>query len=202
MSTHADADWNAMIAAWRTPTDAGGLPDPHGIRRRVIAESRRMTVQMLVEYAFGLALVGFAAWRLATGPGLDDFVWGFALLWFTAMALQYASNARRNLWRPAGESTAAYLALALERLRRREAAVRYAWLLFSLETAFIVAWYPLSWFFWPGKFWPLVERTPWMFGALCLFAAVLAGWSMSTWKHIRLERASFGQAAHELKASP
>ena len=62
-----------------------------------------MTITLLLEYAVGLALVGFAAWRLATGPGLDDFVWGFALLWFTAMALQYASEARatcsdRPLW--------------------------------------------------------------------------------------------------------
>ena len=118
MNARSEDDWNAMIDAWRHTPVGTTLADPHGLRHRVMAESRRMTINLLLEYAVGLALVGFAAWRLATGPGLDDFVWGFALLWFTAMALQYASDARRNLWRPAAETTAAYLELALERLRR------------------------------------------------------------------------------------
>ena len=202
MNARSEDDWNAIIDAWRFSPDGAALADPHGLRHRVMAESRRMTINMLLEYAVGLALVGFAAWRLATGPGLDDFVWGFALLWFTAMALQYASDARRKLWRPAAETTAAYLELALERLRRREAAVRYAWLLFALETAFIIAWYPLSWFFWPEKFWPLVERTPWVLGALALFAAVLAGWSRSVRRRSREEQASLEHAARELRPDP
>ena len=202
MNARSEDDWNAIIDAWRYSPDGAALADPHGLRHRVMAESRRMTINMLLEYAVGLALVGFAAWRLATGPGLDDFVWGFAMLWFTAMALQYASDARRKLWRPAAETTAAYLELALERLRRREAAVRYAWLLFALETAFIVAWYPLSWFFWPGKFWPLVERTPWVVGALGAFAAALAWWSRSVLRRSRAERASLENAARELQPGP
>ena len=106
MNARSEDDWNAIIDAWRYSPDGAALADPHGLRHRVMAESRRMTINMLLEYAVGLALVGFAAWRLATGPGLDDFVWGFALLWFTAMALQYASDARRKLWRPAADTTA------------------------------------------------------------------------------------------------
>lgn len=199
MHARSEDDWNAMIDAWRHSPDDSPSVDPHGLRRRVIAESRRMTINMLLEYAVGLALVGLAAWRLATQPGLDVFLWGFAMLWFTCMALQYSADARRNLWRPASETTAAYLDLALERLRRRDATVRYAWLLLALETALVLGWYPLSWFFWPERFWPLVDRAGWVLGGLCLAVGLLAAWSISVRRRSQAERASLERAARELR---
>ena len=68
MNARSEDDWNAMIDAWRQTPVGTTLADPHGLRHRVMAESRRMTINLLIEYAVGLALVGFAAWRLATGP--------------------------------------------------------------------------------------------------------------------------------------
>lgn len=200
MNMTSSADWNAMIDAWLRDPDATRVPDPLGLRRRVLAENRRMTLWMLAEYAVGAALVCFVAWRLATQEGLDVFVWGFAMLWFTAMALQFSADSRKGLWSPAAETTQAYLDLALERVRRRERTTRYAWLLFALEGAFLIAWYPLTWFLWPDKAWPLIERTPWLLAVFGVATACLVGWSVAAGRRNRSERAELEQAHRELSA--
>ena len=157
-----------------------------------------MILGMLCEYAFAALLVCFAVWKLATNDGLDAFVWGFAVLWFTAMAVQFSSANRRGLWRPGGESTRDYVELALERVRRREASVRFAWLLYALQVAFLVAWYPATWFLWPLELWSLVERTPSMLAMLGAFTLCLAAWSTFATRRNRAERREFEQLRREL----
>jgi hypothetical protein len=194
------ADWQALVRAWRDDPGTDTADDAHGVRRRVMAETRRMTLVALAEYAFATLLVGFVAWRLATEKGTDVLVWGFALLWFTGMALQYSSDARRGLWQPASETTFGYLDLALERIQRRERATRFAWLLFGLEVAFLVAWYPLTWFLWPERTWQLLDRTPWLLAAVGLATLALVGWSVSTAARNRRERAAYERLQHEFAA--
>ncbi len=46
-----------------------------------------MAFGMASEYAVAALLVALAVWKLATNEGLDAFVWGFAMLWFTGIAL-------------------------------------------------------------------------------------------------------------------
>ena len=117
-------DWNALMHTWRR-YDGDGADDPHGLRRRVLAQGRRLARATVGEYAVAAVIICVAAWQLATERGLDAFVWGFAMLWLTAMALQFSASNRRGLWTPAGETTRDYLDLALERIRRRE---RSPWL--------------------------------------------------------------------------
>ena len=125
---NADTNWTALTNAWLYPPERDAGPDPLGIRRRVQTTGRRMILRMFSEYAVAVLLVCFAVWKLTTADGLDAFVCGFAVLWFTCMTVSFSTNNRRGLWHPAGESTLAYLDLALERVRHREAAVRFAWL--------------------------------------------------------------------------
>jgi hypothetical protein len=117
------------------------------------------------------------------------------------MALQFSSANRQGLWRPAAESTRAYVDLALERVRRRESALRFAWLLYGLELAFLVAWYPATWFLWPLETWPLIENTPRILAMLVLITLGLAGWSISVHQRNRAERREFERLQQELAAS-
>ena len=50
-----------------------------------------MAFGMASEYAVAALLVALAVWKLATNDGLDAFVWGFAMLWFTGIALQFSA---------------------------------------------------------------------------------------------------------------
>jgi hypothetical protein len=196
---NTSTEWNELIRIWQQPAEAGA--DPRDIRGRVVSDSRRESLLLAAEYAVGAIIVCLVAWKLATDKGLDTFVWGFAMLWFTAMALQFTSTNRRGLWAPSGDSTLAYVDLALERLRRRERAVRFAWLLFGLQLAFLLAWYPATWFLWPQEAWPLLERTPAMLGWLALVALALAGWTASTHSRNASARAEFERLRAELTAA-
>ncbi len=60
-----------------------------------------MSLMLFAEYAIGAFSTCIVAWKLATGKGLNTFVPGFAMLWFTGMALQFTSDNRKGLWVPA-----------------------------------------------------------------------------------------------------
>jgi hypothetical protein len=196
---NTSAEWNDLIRIWQQP--AGNGSDAHDIRRRVMSESRRESLLLAAEYVTGAIIVGLVAWKLATDKGPDTFVWGFAMLWFTAMALQFASTNRGGLWAPSAESTLAYVDLALERLRRRGQAVRFGWLLFGLQVAFLLAWYPATWFLWPHETWALIERTPVLLGWLALVALALTGWTVSTRSRSAAARTELERLRAELTAA-
>lgn len=197
----AEGNWDTLTRVWLDDAAAVETGDTLAVRERVRADSRRMSIAMLLEFAVGAALVCTAAWVLATRDGLDSFVLGFALLWFTAMALQFSSTNRRGLWQPASESTRAYIDLALERLRRRERALRFAWLLYVLEVVFLVAWYPATWFFWPLETWDLIEKTPRMLFLLALVTLGLVGWSTAVARRNRADRREFERLRRDLGAA-
>lgn len=198
---NTSAEWNDLIRVWQEPLPAEDAGGPNDLRRRVLAESRRLTLTLLAEYAVGLGIVCFVAWRLATVEGPETFVWGFAVLWFAGMALQFTSDNRRGLWVPVAESTRAYVELALERIARRENSVRFAWRLFALQVAVLLAWYPATWFLWPERTWSLIERTPLLLGWLALVTLALFGWSTAARNRNARERAEFERLRAELSAA-
>lgn len=181
---NTSTEWTELMRVWQQDVEDGA--DLQGLRRRVQAESRRLSLALLAEYAVGAIITCLVAWKLATDRGPDTFVWGFAMLWFTGMALQFTSENRRGTWLPSAESTRAYLDLALERLRRRERSLRFAWLLFGLQVTFLAAWFPATWFLWPEQTWPLVERIPVLLGWLALVTLALVGWTV----HVRSRTSS------------
>jgi hypothetical protein len=192
-------DWNALMHTWQR-YDGDGADDPHGLRRRVVAPGRRHPRANSGEYAVAAVIICVAAWQLATQRGLDAFVWGFAMLWLTAMALQFSASNRRGLWTPAGETTRDYLELALERIRRRERSLAFAWMLLVVQLALLVAWYPATWFLWPERTWDLIERTPWLVAWVVLVVAAMTGWSVYVRSRCRGERRELERLRSDLES--
>lgn len=199
-SSSATPEWDRIARLWLDQPVAA-TDDPQAIRARVREQGRRMSLALVGEYAMGLLLVCVAAWKLATDQGPDTFVWGFAVLWFTAMALQFTTENRRNLWAPSAESTRDYVALALVRLDRRERALRFNWMLYGLQCIFLLAWLPATWFLWPDQAWTLIERLPLMAGLLALITAGLVAWTISVRTAVRNERAEYERLRDELATS-
>lgn len=195
---NTSTEWTELMRVWQQDVEDGG--DAQGLRRRVQTESRRLSLTLLAEYAVGAVITCLVAWKLATDKGPDTFVWGFAMLWFTGMALQFTSENRRGMWLPSAESTRAYLDLALERLRRRERSLRFAWLLYGLQVAFLVAWYPATWFLWPEQVWPLIEHMPVQVGWLALMTLALVGWTVHVRSRTRSERRELEALGREFGA--
>jgi len=195
-----NAEWTDLVTVWQQSAHEDDGTEAGAIRRRVAAQSRRMSLMLFAEYALGALITCFVAWKLATDKGPDTFVWGFAVLWFTGMALQFTSTNRQGLWIPATESVVAYLDLALERLQRRQKSLRFAWMLLGLQVLFLIAWYPATWFLWPQETWPLIERTPALLGWLALVIVALAGWTAVTRSRIAAERADLARIRAQLVA--
>jgi len=85
------------------------------------------------------ALIGLTLFALRHPDPIDVAVMAsFCLL--TLAALVFALWNRRGLWSPAAETTAAYLALARNRARRRQEALRVSWGLLAAETALFIPW--------------------------------------------------------------
>lgn len=197
---NASTEWTDLVKVWQQSAPRDSDTGADGIRQRVVAQSRRMSLALFAEYATGAFITCCVAWKLATDKGLDTFVWGFAVLWFTAMALQFTSDNRKGLWIPATESVVAYLDLALERVKRRQKSLRFAWLLLGMQVLFLIAWYPATWFLWPQETWPLIERTPALLGWLALVIMALAGWTAVARSRIAAERTDLAQIRAELVA--
>lgn len=197
---NTSTEWADLMRVWQQDVDDGA--DMRGLRRRVQTESRWLSLSLLAEYAVGAVITCLVAWKLATDKGPDTFVWGFAMLWFTGMALQFTSDNRRGTWIPSAESTRAYLDLALERLSRRERSLRFAWLLYGLQVAFLVAWYPATWFLWPEQAWPLIERTPVLLAWLALTTLALVGWSVHVRARTNSERGDLERLREEFRVEP
>ena len=93
-----NAEWTDLVTIWQQSAHHDDGTEAGAIRRRVAAQSRRMSLMLFAEYAIGAIITCLVAWKLATDKGLDTFVWGFAMLWFTGMALQFTSDNRKGLW--------------------------------------------------------------------------------------------------------
>jgi hypothetical protein len=197
---NTNAEWADLMKVWQQPAHQDDGADAQGIRRRVLAESRRMSLALAAEYVVGVLITCVVAWKLATDKGPDTFVWGFAMLWFTGMALQFTSTSRKGLWTPAAESTVAYLDLALERVKRRERSLLFAWGLLGLQCAFLLAWYPATWFLWPAETWSLIEHTPMLLGWVALVVLALASWTVVARSRNAAERDELSRLRAELVA--
>ena len=98
-----EADGTALTNGWFYPahTDPGDHFSASG--RQCGLQTGRMTHGVLSQHAIAALLICAAVWTLATNDRPDAFVWGFAVPWFTVMALQLSASNRRDMWHPAGE---------------------------------------------------------------------------------------------------
>jgi len=138
-----DHELSAWMDDWqseepRTATDP--VLDPAAILRQVKRRSLGLKLLTAGELLLAAgALAGLTLFALRHPDPIDVAVMAsFCLL--TLAALAFALWNRRGLWKPAAETTAAYLALARNRARRRQEALRVAWWLLAAETALFIPW--------------------------------------------------------------
>jgi len=138
-----DHELSAWMDDWQSEeprSAAGPAIDAAAILRQV--KRRSLGLKLLTAGEVFLAagaLIGLTAFALRHPDPIDITVMAsFCLL--TLAALVFALWNRRGLWSPAAETTAAYLALARNRARRRQEALRVAWGLLAAETALFIPW--------------------------------------------------------------
>jgi hypothetical protein len=130
---------NAWIDDWRAE-DAGAATDIESIVRRVKRRSLGLKLLTIGELLIVIAtLVSLTAFAVRHPHPLD--IAAMSTLCLLALgALAFSLWNRRGLWTPATETTAAYLALAHARLRRRREALRFSRWLLAAETAIFLPW--------------------------------------------------------------
>lgn len=134
-----DAELKDWMADWQAdPAPASEVRD--AIRRRVRRQSLGMAWIVAGELALAAALLAFVIHFAIRHPTPIDVATmsGLALLilWITAYGLWN----RRGTWRPAAETTTAFLALSETRCRRRLRALTAGWWLLAAEVALYIPW--------------------------------------------------------------
>ncbi len=135
MSSALEEDWQELGRTWR----AGPAVDPSPIRRLVDRQTRVLRLAVLGEMAVTVVMVGLVWWVLVERGAV-------ALGWVVAAGLHavvlggFTIWNRIGIWRPLGESTAAYLWLAQERSRRQRRSATFVLGLTGIEVAALLAW--------------------------------------------------------------
>ncbi len=136
-------DSEGDLARWREQWREESVP-PRFDLARLRRRSRRRTVG-LVAYLGLSALVGAVGCGLLFAVALRsghpiDWAVGLGLVALVVWALQFEVRSLSGLWRPAEETPAAFLDLAVERCRRWLRVVRFAWGFLALEVLLLIPW--------------------------------------------------------------
>ena len=166
-----DHELSAWMDDWQSE-EPRSATDPAAILRQVKRRSLGLKLLTAGELLLAAgALLGLTAFALRHPDPMDIAVMAsFCLL--TLAALAFALWNRRGLWSPAAETTAAYLALARNRARRRQEALRVSWGLLAAETALFIPWIWHTLHAGAGK--PSLLSYTLSYGYLTLVAGVMA----------------------------
>jgi hypothetical protein len=139
MSVEADRELELWRADWQA--EAPPAPDAWAaLRRRVVRRSRGLALLAVLEVAWTAWLVGWLIrGALRLGTAVDTAFLGAASL-LAVGVLAFAWWNRRGVWRPAVESTEAFLELSILRCRRRLRSMRAAWWVLLAEVALLAPW--------------------------------------------------------------
>lgn len=131
------------IARWQAEWQAEGAPlelDAAELRRRVRRRTLGLAFQAVTATLLTAGGLGALAWVASRAASLWDWLVfaGFAVLLGAALAMELGSL--RGLWRPAHESTAAFLELAIRRCRRRLWTLRVGFWVLAGEWLLFATW--------------------------------------------------------------
>ena len=140
------AELSAWMEDWRSP-DPGDTPveAPHrlataAILRQVKRRSLGLKLLTAGEVTFVTGVVIALTLFALRHPNPFDVAAMASLCLLAVGAVVFSFWNRRGLWRPVAETTAAYLALALQRARRRQEGLRAARWLLAAETVIFIPW--------------------------------------------------------------
>lgn len=135
-----DREWERWRQAWTS--GAGDAPPeaPEALRARVERQTRRMLLCQAGEIAFGVLFVALWAVYLWRHPEPRTWVVMIAVMSFMAVAVWHSISSRQGQWRPAGDSTRAFLDLSRRRCGGKLKSLAFAWRLYLAEVIFLVAY--------------------------------------------------------------
>lgn len=131
-----DREWEAWAEDWRA--EPGDDPPPD-LLRRVRRQGRLMLALTVAELLFSGAMLGFSTWFVWSRPRPLWVVWLVAVWVFTLVAQAYSLVNRAGTWRPAAQTTRAFLELCHRRCLRKLRTVRFVPWLLAAELGFLVA---------------------------------------------------------------
>lgn len=124
-------------AAWQ---DLDPEPAALDLRRTVARERLRMAIVVIAEALVVLGTLGLATALVVREPSVEGALWIGSLVVFFAATVAFTVWNRSGLWNAAGETTAAYVALRIDRCCARLLAARFAVGLVIVESLFVVGW--------------------------------------------------------------
>jgi len=131
---------NTDLDKWREL----GQTEPHGrsvaaeLRERVVREGRRQTTRLLASVLVTVVIGGWVAARAVGSAGADDVVFAVEAWLFIAISWAGSLWIDRGTWQPLGDSTTAFLDIAIRRCRSALKAVRFAVVMYLVQLAAIL----------------------------------------------------------------
>ena len=179
--------WQALEKLWQEQPQEQAAPEK--LRHLVRRQALRLRITAVLEWTMAVALVGYALYILSLGFTPSNMVWALIILALLVWALRFSLGNRRGLWNPVDESTQAYLSLAEERLQRKRAAIRFAWILYGTELAIFAGWHLLAEAGWVDPLFNLFSLRALM--TFFLVTVVLGTWSLVVLLRVRREIRQF-----------
>ncbi len=125
-------------AAWQR-SDPG--PVDLDLKRLVDRDRLRLTLTVAFEVVVVAALLGYALLLMLRSPTLESALFFGSLVLFCALSIAFNVWNRNGLWRACTQTTAAYVALSIDRCCARLLAARFGVALTLLESVFVLGWH-------------------------------------------------------------
>ena len=133
---HADLD----LERWRELWHVRQEPAPSDLRARVLAETRRMRLFLVVPVAVTIGFGGGYLARAVASPDVESITLAAAVWVFIGVAWATAILNSRGTWVPLADTTAAYLDVSIRRCRGTLRGLEFGVWLYVAELTFCLAW--------------------------------------------------------------
>jgi hypothetical protein len=137
MNAVADREWEDLGLVWRTVADTGA---ERWVRELVTRQTRAYRVMFAAEVLITVVVLAAVAWTVAVERTVAAFGLGIAAVAHSAIIWAFSLWNRAGVWRPLGESTRDYLAVARERCWRERRGSAFVIGLLLVEGALVMAW--------------------------------------------------------------
>ena len=135
MNSNTDLDkWREL---WQT--EPPGRSVAAELRERVVREGRRQRIRLLASVLVTVAVGGSAAARAVGSAEADDIVFAVEAWLFIAVSWTGSLWIDRGTWQPLGDSTTAFLDVAVGRCRSALKAVRFAAFMYLVQLVVVIA---------------------------------------------------------------
>lgn len=181
--------WESISRLWHQQPAV--RPVPAAVISRVRRQEGWLQAGMVCEWLVAAALCGLVLAGLIRTPDSTSALIAVMVFALVLWALVFSVRNRRGLWQPLEETTRGYLALVALRIQRRRRAIRFAWLLFTVELLLFIIWELLV-------YWGLLDGGLDLFSVraavtIALMTTALILWSVVAWWHCHKEMRSLSR---------